>query len=54
VLSWFLSSLGNPQQNATIERYQLHVRYDWLAQYLNSTPLSEVQELRDTLVWTLQ
>ena len=28
---------GNPQQNAYIERFNRTVRYDWLAQYLNSS-----------------
>ena len=42
--------LGNPQQNAYVERYNRTVRYDWLAQNLFGS-LEEVQQLATKWLW---
>ena len=42
---------GNPQQNAYIERYNLIVRYDWLAHYLFDT-IAEVQDYSTRWLWS--
>ena len=43
--------LGNPQQNAYIERYNRTVRYDSLAHYLFDT-IEEVQNFATRWLWT--
>lgn len=43
--------LGNPQQNAYIERYNRTVRYDWLAHCLFDT-IEEVQNFATEWLWT--
>ena len=43
--------LGNPQQNAYVERYNRTVRYDWLAHHLFET-VDEVQQFSTAWLWT--
>jgi len=43
--------LGNPQQNAYIERYNRTVRYDWLSHYLFES-IGEVQNYATQWMWT--
>ena len=43
--------LGNPQQNAYVERYNRTVRYEWLGQYLFGS-LAEMQAHGTRWLWT--
>jgi len=43
--------LGQPQQNAYVERYNRTVHYDWLAHHLFET-LDEIQEFATNWLWT--
>jgi putative transposase len=43
--------IGQPQQNAYVERYNRTVRYDWLAHHLFET-LDEIQEFATSWLWT--
>ena len=45
------TQLGNPQQNAYIERYNRTVRYDWLSHYLFGS-IDEVQNYGIEWMWT--
>ncbi|MDO8311888.1 MAG: IS3 family transposase, partial [Sideroxyarcus sp.] len=42
--------LGNPQQNAYVERFNRTVRYEWLAQYLFDS-IDEVQQFATKWLW---
>ncbi|MGV4858584.1 transposase, partial [Acetobacter senegalensis] len=42
---------GNPQQNASIERYNRTVRQEWLEQYLFES-IQDVQEVATQWLWT--
>lgn len=43
--------LGEPQQNAYIERYNRTVRYDWLAHHLFES-FDEIQDFATSWLWT--
>ena len=43
--------LGQPQQNAYVERYNRTVRYDWLAHHLLET-LDVIQDFATRWLWT--
>ena len=43
--------LGNPQQNAYVERFNQTVRYEWLSQYYWQD-LAEVQDFVTLWMWS--
>lgn len=46
----FSASLGKPQQNAYVERFNRTVRYDWLSHYLFES-IAEVQDYATRWLW---